>query len=97
MRSSERRLELDERASRPAPVAAPPREEEPEPVETAHLVFAAGDRYRLLERDGPPPAPGSVVEIDGHSFAVAAPRRVTAPGRSTPVCLRGAAESVNAS
>jgi hypothetical protein len=65
----QRRLEVEERERQPMPVTVQP-EEQPAPIETAHLVFAAGDRYRLLEREGPPPAPGSVVELDGQRFAV---------------------------
>jgi hypothetical protein len=62
----ERRREQEQGLSRPSPPAAPAEE----PVETAHLVFAAGDRYRLLERDGPAPAPGTTVELDGHRMVV---------------------------
>lgn len=36
----------------------------------AHVVFAAGDRYRLAEREGPPPAPGADIELDGERFLV---------------------------
>lgn len=32
--------------------------------EKAHVLFLAGERYRLLEREGPAPRPGSEVELD---------------------------------
>ena len=47
--------------------------EEPEPeepLETAHLLFAAGDRYRLADREGPAPEPGTVIELDTQRFVV---------------------------
>ena len=40
------------------------------PVEAEHLVFAAGDRYRLIEREGPAPQPGSAMDIEGEPFTV---------------------------
>jgi hypothetical protein len=65
---TERAQELERRdrhaAEAPAPAAAE------EPVETAHLVFASGDRYRLHELAGPSPAAGTVVELEGRQYAV---------------------------
>jgi hypothetical protein len=67
----EREHELLEReqalAAEPPP--APEAPEEP-PAETSHLLFVAGERYRLVERDGPAPAPGAEVEVDGEPFVV---------------------------
>lgn len=40
-------------------------------VETAHVLFLAGDRYRLEERPGPAPSPNERVEVDGATYAVA--------------------------
>ena len=40
------------------------------PVEAEHLVFAAGDRYRLIEREGPAPRPGAAMDIEGEPFTV---------------------------
>jgi hypothetical protein len=83
----DRERELAEReraiAATPAPVAVPAPEHEPEPVvETAHVVFVAGDRYRLVERDGPSPSPGEPIDVDGATYVV---RRIGAsplPGDS---------------
>ena len=36
----------------------------------AHVVFAPGDRYRLLERDGPAPVVGADIEVDGAACRV---------------------------
>ncbi len=36
----------------------------PVPPETSHVILTSGDRYRLVERDGPPPVPGDDVELD---------------------------------
>ena len=41
-----------------------------EAVEASHLVWSAGDRYRLVERPGGAPAPGSVVELDSGRWRV---------------------------
>ena len=38
--------------------------EQPAVPDDEHLVFAAGDGYRLLERDGPAPSPGTDVELE---------------------------------
>jgi hypothetical protein len=65
----ERETALREREHADPTAAALP-EAAVEPAEDAHLVFAAGDRYRLLECDGPAPAAGAVVEVDGAQLAV---------------------------
>jgi hypothetical protein len=40
----------------------------PAAPETSHVVLTSGDRYRLVERDGPPPAPGDDVELDEGTY-----------------------------
>ncbi len=37
-------------------------------ADTSHVVLTSGDRYRLVERDGPPPAPGDDVELDEGTY-----------------------------
>lgn len=59
------------RSSQSAIEAAPPAGTPPIAMdEVAHLVFSPGDRYRLLERPGGAPAPGSVVELDSSRAVV---------------------------
>lgn len=65
----ERETTLREREQDDAARALPAPAVEP-PAEASHLVFAAGDRYRLVERDGPPPAPGATIEVDSAQLAV---------------------------
>jgi hypothetical protein len=38
--------------------------------DSAHLMLVPGERYRLVETDGPVPAAGTVLEFDGAGFAV---------------------------
>ena len=45
---------------RPPPDDAPP--------ETAHVALTAGGAYRLLEREGPAPAPGDEVELEDGAY-----------------------------
>ncbi len=45
-------------------------EEEPTRLETAHVVFAGGDRYRIAEVEGPAPASGDVITLDERSYVV---------------------------
>lgn len=67
----EREHELIEREHALAAAPAPdPAAVETAEAETSHLLFAAGDRYRLVEREGPAPGPGETVEIDGRPFVV---------------------------
>ena len=40
----------------------------PAPPETSHVVLTSGDRYRLVERDGPAPAPGDDVELEEGTY-----------------------------
>jgi hypothetical protein len=48
-----------------------------------HLVFSgAADGYQLLERSGPPPAPGGTVELDGVSYLVVRVGAAPLPGTS---------------
>jgi hypothetical protein len=66
-----RAAELDARAAAAAAQAAqiPGPQPAPEP-ETAHLVFLSSERYRLLEAEGPAPAAGAVLELEGDRFLV---------------------------
>jgi hypothetical protein len=44
---------------------------DPGPVPDGWVAFVASpDGYRLLGRDGPPPAGGAVLELDGDAFTV---------------------------
>jgi DNA repair exonuclease SbcCD ATPase subunit len=74
--------QLDERAAELARLAEelnerelqlaaqrPPAPVEPDP-ERAHLLFVGGDRYRLVAGDGPAPAPGSEIALDGAMYRV---------------------------
>ncbi len=46
-------------------------EHNPGPVSDGWVAFVASpDGYRLLERDGPPPVGGAVLELDGDAFGV---------------------------
>ena len=61
-----------------APVSAPPDREErlvlnqhnPEPADGWVAFVHSPDGYRLLQRDGPPPALGAAVELDDGAFLV---------------------------
>lgn len=73
------------RARQPEP------EPEPEPAAvapTSHLVFVhAAGGYSLVEREGPPPAPRTQLELpdlDGGSFVVSTRRRSPLPGDLRP-------------
>lgn len=71
LQDRERELNERERALATAPAALPAPAPEPEPVvETAHVVFVAGDRYRLVEQEGAAPKPGDVIAIEGVTYAV---------------------------
>ena len=83
---------LDERATELASVAEtldtreleleaqlPPPPTEVEPEQT-HLLFVGGDRYRLLPGDGPAPAPGSEITLDGTAYRVVGIRASPLPG-----------------
>jgi uncharacterized protein (DUF3084 family) len=48
-----------------ASAAAPP---DDAPPETAHVALTAGGAYRLLEREGPAPAPGDAVELEDGAY-----------------------------
>lgn len=41
-----------------------------QPIASEHVLFLQGDRYRLVERDGPPPSVGDRIEIDGDAYRV---------------------------
>jgi len=48
----------------------------------SHLLFVAGaEGYALVERDGPPPAAGSTLELDGTVYAVTKLAAGPLPGR----------------
>jgi hypothetical protein len=64
-------------APAPTPAAAEPQREivsnqhNPEPVPDGWVAFVASpDGYRLLERAGPPPVGGAVLELDAEAFTV---------------------------
>jgi len=59
-------------------------EAESEPVAPGHILYLAGDGYRLLERDGPAPGLDRPVEVDGTAFVVARVGRSTLPGDRRP-------------
>jgi hypothetical protein len=40
------------------------------PIDRHHLFVPGADKYRLLERSGPPPAPAALVEVDGAAYTV---------------------------
>ncbi len=50
----------------------------------AHVIFLPGDRYRLVESDGPPPAVGSVVHVDGLAYRVVRHGASPLPGDRRP-------------
>ena len=52
----------------------------PVPEPDTHLLYVVADTYRLLEREGPAPAPGSVVDLDGAGYAVTRVGRAVVPG-----------------
>jgi hypothetical protein len=55
----------------PTPGPTPDASFEPVPFVDGHLLFRPSpDGYRLLEREGAPPAPGDLVEIDGDGLSV---------------------------
>lgn len=68
----ERERELEERSATPstAPPPSGPDAAVEAPAETEHLVFASGGRYRLLERTGPAPQPGTPIVVDDQRFVV---------------------------
>lgn len=71
LQDRERDVAERERALAAAPTTLPAATQEPEPaVETEHVVFLAGDRYRVVEREGVAPAPGDVIEADGVSYVI---------------------------
>jgi DNA repair exonuclease SbcCD ATPase subunit len=50
----------------------------------AHVVFVPGDRYRLVDGDGPPPEVGTRMEIDGAGYRVARVGASPLPGDRRP-------------
>jgi hypothetical protein len=75
-------------------VTAPPSESEsepepePEPVAPGHvLLLSTTEGYRLVERDGPPPAPGGLVAHDGRDYGVLGRGRSPLPGDRRPCVL----------
>ena len=68
---AEREQQLAEREQQlESQLALAAAEKEPTRLETAHVVFAGGDRYRIIEVEGPAPAPGSLIELDERSYVV---------------------------
>ncbi len=41
-----------------------------EAAEASHLVWSAGERYRIIERPGAAPAPGSAIELESRRWRV---------------------------
>ena len=81
------RLREEVEQLRNAPVRPEP--DEPDPVVPAsHLVFVQLDeRYELISRDGPPPAPSTPLElpdVDEGMFVVAGRRSSPLPGDGRP-------------
>ena len=60
--------EIASLASRLDAIGVRRREEGACPARDLHVVLTSGDRYRLVERDGPPPAPGDDVELDEGTY-----------------------------
>lgn len=52
----------------------------PQPDDRSHLLYLADDRYRLVERDGPPPAKGTTIELDERCYEVLRVGRSLLPG-----------------
>ena len=50
------------------------------PTPEQHLLYLADERYRLLERDGPPPLEDAAVELDGRHYEVLRVGRSLLPG-----------------
>jgi len=77
-----RELELRHRAGElDHAVNGVPHQPEPSPYDNSgHLLYVAGDRYRLVERDGPAPPAGSVVELDDRRYDVLRVGRWSVPG-----------------
>ena len=70
-----RAVELERQAGELAAVAArldalgsAPATPDGAPPETAHVALTAGGAYRLLEREGPAPAPGDEVELEDGAY-----------------------------
>lgn len=55
-----------------------------QPVPSAHRLFLATAPYRYVDRDGPPPSPGGLLEIDGVPYVVTRLGRSPAPGDLRP-------------
>ena len=52
----------------------------PEPEAATHLLYVARDGWQLVERDGPVPAVGSAVDVDGEPLVVTRVGRSPLPG-----------------
>jgi len=78
--------EIDERgASSAHPASRPVREDE-------HVALVStADRYRLVIRTGPPPEPGSMVELDGMPYRTVALTPSALPGDDRSCALLEAA------
>jgi chromosome segregation ATPase len=65
-------LQAREQALADAATREPVLVPEPSAVdERSHLAFVPGDRYRLVELEGPAPAPGAEIAVAGRLYAVA--------------------------
>jgi hypothetical protein len=68
-----------------ASVPAPTADADPWTAADRHLVFFQGsDGYQLVERDGPPPAPGEHVRLESGTQVVARVAASPAPGQRVP-------------
>jgi hypothetical protein len=81
-----RRRELELRDAEQA-AAAPPRAPVTaagEPEASGHVLFFADDAYLVVERDGPPPAVSSALELNGKSYVVTRVGRSMLPEDGRP-------------
>jgi hypothetical protein len=64
-----------------------PEAEEPPAPDGHVLLVPSPDGYRLVERGGPPPAPGEPVEHDGRRYGALSRGRSPFPGDARPCLL----------
>jgi hypothetical protein len=86
-----REIELAELEEQAAALSVGPAHRDPEPVE---LVFVPGERYRLVEIDATPLAPGFVFGVEGieHSVARVGSSPLPQDGRRCAYLVRGRGE-----
>jgi DNA repair exonuclease SbcCD ATPase subunit len=81
-REQELAAQLARVAELQAQVVTPPAE-----VADAHVLIVPGDRYRLIEREEPPPEPGSRIELDGIELVVTRHAASPLPGDRRPCVI----------